>query len=387
MMMIRFLLTYLFVAALFLLPANPAKAVIDAEQFNVLFSPIDPNYKPYSPEVFDDMKVEALQSKDAKAMYAIGMMYMDGVNTEQDYIQSREWLQKASNLGNTDAMVALAYLYTLDKRVTKFDKSNTRAKKWISMAEKEGNPRALYQLGIWYERGIVFQKDYDVAFEYFKKSAETGEVNAYVKLFLYYYFGRGTEVNVKKAIENLIKIKKETKSPQAKNFTISLLGQIYMELALLTNDPKLKFSLYELAWSHGNRMAVDAIADMYSEGVGVRKDYLEAQKWYQMAMDEFESIYSMEKLGILYLKGPGDIERDYKKAYAMFKRASELGGVGGAHYLGYMYYYGLGVEKNEELAQTWFDRSKKNAERAKNFGTLDNINYETDVQKILTRKN
>lgn len=385
MVMIKLLNKYFLILLSVLLLLSPKGSYASDANFDGLFSPVDKNYTPYSVEEFDDAKIEALQAKDADAMYAIGMMYMEAVNTKQDFIQAREWFQKASNLGNSDAMIALAYLYTLEKRITKFDKSNMRATKWISEAEKSGNVKAYYQLGLWYENGIVFQKNYKVALQYFRKAAEAKITNAYVKLFLYYYFGRGTEVNLKLAIENLIKVKKEGKTKQSRDFAIYILGELYMDLAFSATDPEIKFKLYELAWSYGKKKAADAIGDMYAEGVGVGKDYVVAEEWYQKAVDSFESVYSMEKLGLMYLKGSGEIERDYKKAFKMFKRAAEIGGVSGAHYLGYMYYYGLGVDKDPGRARTWFSRSKKNAERVNKYGTLDSMQYETDVNKILSR--
>ncbi len=370
---------------LFVLMPLSVRAGIEAGQFDQLFSAVDKQYTPFSKQEFEDKKLTALQDKNPNDMYALGMMYLEGINTEVDYIQSREWLQKSSNLGNSNAMIYLAYLYTLDKRVTNFDKSSVRAKKWIMEAYKSGNPMASYYLGLWYENGIAYQSDYQRALQYYLRAADAKITNAYAKLFLFYYFGRGTEVNVKQAIQNLIKIKRESTNKEAIDFSTYLLGEIYMSLALQTNIPDIKFKLYELAWSHGKKRAADAIGDLYSEGVGVRKDYNNSERWYKNAVDSFESIYSMEKLGLMYLKGPGDIERDYTKAFSMFKRAAEIGGVTGAHYMGYMYYYGLGVDKDPELAKLWFERSKKNAERARKYGTIDNISYETDVDKILNR--
>lgn len=357
----------------------------DFSQFDIMFTPVEKNYTTYPAETIENKKIEALQAKDANSMYNLGMMYLNADGVEQDYIQAREWFQKSSNLGNSDSMLALSYLYTLDKRVTKFDRSKRRAKKWIKEAEKSGNTRALYQLGVWHERGIVFQKDYKKAFEYFKKSAKTGDINSYVKLFLYSYHGRGTEVNFKTSIEYLRKIKKESTYEPAREAAKIFLGEIYMDLALRTEKPEVKFKLYELAWAHNKTKAADAIADMYAEGLGVKRNHITAEQWYHKAVKSFESVYSMEKLGLMYLKGPGDVERDYEKAFEMFTRAAELGGVSGAHYLGYMYYYGLGVKKNPEQAELWFGRSKKNASRVQKYGTLDNMSYETDVDKILNQ--
>jgi hypothetical protein len=71
----------------------------------------------------------------------------------------------------------------------------------------------------------------------------------------------------------------------------------------------------------------------------------------------------MERLGFLYLKGPGEITRDDQAAFNMFIKAADLGGVLASYELGYMYYYGVGIEKNPQEASKWFARSTELAAR------------------------
>ncbi len=320
-------------------------------------------YTPIPSRDIDAEKTRALAEKDAKTMYVLGMMYKDGRNVDTDYVQSLDWFKKAAEIGSSDAMVEVAKIYCLDQEYTGVEKNADLAKKWIEEAVSRNNPKALYTTGLMYEEGFPYDKSYEEAFRYYKLAANKGVLNAYVKLYIAYQYAKGTDFDLKKAIYWLRRIQTEAPDGKVKDYAKEMLSDIYFELGLKEQDPALKFKLFNLAWSNGNRYAIEAIGDMFQAGVGVKQSYSSAVVAYETAAKDYESVYALERLGFIYLKGPGDIDRDFNKAFNYFKKGADLGGVNAAYMLGYMYFYGLGTDKNADQANTWFARSQQLAQK------------------------
>jgi TPR repeat protein len=333
-----------------------------------LFTNEDIYYTPIPAKDFEVEKLNALAKKDAHKMYVIGMMYGDGKNVpESDLTQATEWFKKAASLGHVDAMLELAKIYSLDKEFTGVDKNQIEAQRWINAALKTNSSKALYVAGTMYEDGFPFSKSYDKSAEYYRRAAEKGVLNAYVKMYIAYQYGKGVEPDLKKAIWWLRKIEKEAPDGKIKQYAKDMLGDAYFEIAHNLEDAATKFKIFNLAWSYGNRYAIEAIGDMFQAGVGVKKSYTSAIVAYETAIKNHESVYAMERLGFIYLKGQAEVDADYKKAYELFSKAAVLGGVTAAYELGYMNYYGLGRARNPAEANKWFDRAQQLASKNNNL--------------------
>jgi TPR repeat protein len=138
---------------------------------------------------------------DAEAQYHVGMMYNNGIGTQQDLRQAFEWFQKsaASNdplgaykLGcyydgqgagivTSDSDEALKYKLVAAKAgyaLAQHDVANHYARqekfeeavKWWKMAGDQGYPNALYSLSGSYFQGKGAPKDLSLAYAYFKLS-------------------------------------------------------------------------------------------------------------------------------------------------------------------------------------------------------------------------
>jgi TPR repeat protein len=353
-----------------------------------LFTDDQVYYKPFSSRSVEEEKVRAMQNGDRDAMYVIGMMYRDGTNVDADVVQALEWFKNAAQRGNSNAMVELSRIYSLDKEFTGIERNDIEAIRWIREAEKRNNPKALYTLGLMYEEGFPFDRSYEESFSYFKKAAYRGVLNAYVKMYIAYQYGKGVDPDLKKAIYWLNKIMKEAPTAsKPSEYAKQMLSDIYFELGLKEEDPTLKFKLFQLAWSFGNRYANEAMGDMFFSGVGVKQSFSSAIVAYETAIKNFESVYAMERLGYIYLKGPGEITRDYNKAMDLFKKAADLGGVYAAYMVGHMYFYGFGVDQNAAEAKVWFARSEQLASKRKvdeSKKRISNQKSESDLKKLFS---
>jgi TPR repeat protein len=144
----------------------------------------------------------ALANKgDAEAQYHVGMMYNNGIGTQQDPRQAFEWFQKstASNdplgaykLGcyydgqgagivTADANEALKYKLIAAKAgyaLAQHDVASLygrqdnfeEAAKWLKLAGDQGYPDALYRLSGLYFEGKGAPRDLSLAYAYFKLS-------------------------------------------------------------------------------------------------------------------------------------------------------------------------------------------------------------------------
>lgn len=138
------------------------------------------------------------------------------------------------------------------------------------------------------------------------------------------------------------------------------------------------------------------LGSSYSNGEDIEPDYKESFKWFRKAYDTGEAPWNSFDLGVLYNSGNGvernystalelfkeyisnfgDINRNiyflmgdryqhgndgvsqsYQKAFESFFKAYTLNDGEGANRLGTVYYKGLGVIKNDEMAMIWFTKA------------------------------
>jgi uncharacterized protein len=113
--------------------------------------------------------------------------------------------------------------------------------------------------------------------------------------------------------------------------------------------PKLRY----LAES-GSPMGMIFFGHAYRAGTGVAKDLTEAEKWYRRAADR-GSVLGLYELGKLYLE-----QTRYAEAKDAFRFASAAGYSPATYYLGRMYWFGFGVEKDVGRAKTLWEDAAAN---------------------------
>lgn len=149
---------------------------------------------------FNAMTVLAKKG-DAEAQYHVGMMYNNGIGTQQDRGQAFEWFQKSAALNHplgayklgcyydgqgegivaSDADQALKYKLVAAEAgyaLAQHDVANIydrrgdseQALKWWKMAGDQGYPRALFSLFRAYSEGKGAPQDLSLSYAYFKLS-------------------------------------------------------------------------------------------------------------------------------------------------------------------------------------------------------------------------
>lgn len=74
------------------------------------------------------------------------------------------------------------------------------------------------------------------------------------------------------------------------------------------------------------------------------------------AKAESGDVYSQYLMGWSLANSPA--KADYSAAKPWFEKASERGYAAASYYLGWMYYYGMGVDENHADALKWFEKAK-----------------------------
>lgn len=132
------------------------------------------------------------------AMNQVGNCYSHGLGVEQDYAKAMEWFIKAAELGQPNAHNQIGWMYREGLGV---EQDYAKAMEWFEKAADLGNNSGMNNIGVMYDWGYGVEKDHAKACEWYKKSAELGNVYAMYGLATKYYNGDGVKKDLDKAKE------------------------------------------------------------------------------------------------------------------------------------------------------------------------------------------
>jgi TPR repeat protein len=161
-------------------------------------------------EVSQEWIYKAIEQGNADAMWLLGYWYEMGEIVEQDYEKTLYWYRKSVEHGCVEGLYNLGCLYEgkayIEGEQIKPDYKKA-AECYIRMFEQENALEsgvigpASYNLGMLYVKGRGVEADGNKAFYYFQKSAENDDFNGCCALGLCYEKGKFIEKDKKKAVE------------------------------------------------------------------------------------------------------------------------------------------------------------------------------------------
>ena len=252
-----------------------------------------------------------------------------------------------------------------------------------------GDKRCQNMLGIWYQQGIVNKPNYQLAIEWYKKSAEQDYESAFFNLGELYSNGEGVNKDLKKAVEYYILGANHNSLDCIYN-----LACCYFSGEGVEEDKEKAFSLFEEASTLNDPFAKYELYKCYINGWGTKEDeklalkvlneaaklkhpkscYILATYYYSgelvgknerkafgLIKESAELGYcqAQEKLGEIYRKGVCGKDESPKLAFKWYYKAAEQGSVSAIFYIGYFYANGYGVKKDANLAFEWYSRAAK----------------------------
>lgn len=254
-------------------------------------------------------QVRELAAKDdSEGLYALAMAYLFGWDVEADEDRGYELLEKAVDLGNTDAMALMVRLYMQDEyqgidneRAAELSviaakdgipeaqlyaglaymdgihvpQDYKEAARYLTLAANQGDQEARTALAYLYENGFGVAKDESKALKMYRTAARGGSVNAMFHVGVCYEFGNGTPVDLEQARSWY------QKGAQAGDaFAMERLGHLTMQC-----DPESGFEWFLRAAMNGVPTAMGTVGFCCLGGSGTPEDVEEAKKWLKMAAD------------------------------------------------------------------------------------------------------
>ena len=108
----------------------------------------------------------------AAAQFHLGQLYANGEGVPQDYVQARQWYEKAALQGDASAQLHLGVLYENGNGVPK---DYQLALFWFRRSANNGNAMTLTKLGRMYEHGNGVPKDLVQAEKWYILGAAGGD--------------------------------------------------------------------------------------------------------------------------------------------------------------------------------------------------------------------
>lgn len=257
-----------------------------------------------------------------EACNALGKMYLNGLGVSKNYSTAYRYFQKsaskddpvglfysgqmlekgqvdalnpqskqralkcyasAADLGHTDAMCSLGYLYETEPSLLKGLSDEDRyfiATEWYVKAAVAQNPRAMHNLGSLKLRGLAVEGSYASGVELLQSSADLGFTKSLVDLGKCYLKGNEVPVDYEKAKKYFL-MALESNEPESYFF----MGFIQLKEGSQLNNQKMlvnagEFFRASLLFDKSQSESCYYLGHMASKGVGCSSDPLLALHYY-----------------------------------------------------------------------------------------------------------
>ena len=317
---------------------------------------------------------------ESTKLYLKGITYFYGIDTSINYKKAYEnfhQLIKESKSYLKESQLFLGQMYYKGLYVPQ---SYKKAIEYFKLSAKNGSTKAYYFLGEIASKKILDEEDNDkpyddVAFNYYKKSADLGLSEAYAKIGLILEQGL---LNTVKDLNKAAQAYKKSVDIDDNPIGLNGLGNAYYEGIICEKNYNQAFEFYERAINYGNIDALNNAGICYEFGLGTDKNKSKALELYKKAMEnnhgEGMANYAILKIKNALISGNYDCFSECLKIlfYASLLRPknAEI-----YYYIGIMYELGIdlfndnNIIKNNYLAFIHY----------KNAGLLGNVKALTKV--------
>ena len=366
-----------------------------------------------SPEIIANLAEAGV----AESQYELAIMYRDGTNFGKSEELYKEWMKKAADQGHTLAQVEYANYILEHKDDNKIsdaiclyqsaaNKGNNEArvklsslksflekddfreeiKKILLKMANQGDPLNQFKCADFLLKTAWTNDDRVEAFNWFVKSADNGYPNAIHQMALMKKDGIGTTKNYEE-MEMLLR----KSSDLGFIPSIILLADTYFQGKLIPKNDKCAFEYYIKGAKLGNGWCQYQTAIMYRDGIGVKKDVNESEKWFEKfshsntVWDEMWAVdwartqndYDSSLISRLYytistysgntlpianvmniIISNSDLNRErYEDLMHSMEFLANNGNIDAMRRLGNFYYDGVGVKKDYFAAITWYEKA------------------------------
>ena len=142
--------------------------------------------------------VVAAQLGHLKSQRRLGVMYLEGLGCNQDYLSALKWLKIASERNDLHAQEKLAHMH---RRGLGVEESIKIAIYWYHRSSELGGVQSTYELATCYEQGEGVAQDRDESTRLYMIAAEQGHADARYHVGVAYELGLGVDKSTQEAID------------------------------------------------------------------------------------------------------------------------------------------------------------------------------------------
>ena len=289
-------------------------------------------------------------------------LYFKGINfkMDKDYLQAYEYLYKSYENGNLDSIYPLAELL-FDENFNLYNVNEA-----INLCEKgisSGQYDCAYLLGYAYDYGKGVEVNKDLAKENYQiciNNSQNQELISNSKFELAGILWR--EASDQCDMNNIIKLYEDAINNN--NYkAMYFLGDKYYSGYKIEQDYDLAMFYFRMAARFNYGKAEFNIGKMYEEGLGIIKSYKKAIEWYKLASTHGE-VQALVSMADIYSdkKEFNTAFKLYNMAYENYEDKNDAAVV--MLKIGFLYYYGRGVDKNPAKALEWLKGALKTGNKS-----------------------
>ncbi len=294
---------------------------------------------------------------EAEVQSRLGSYYASGYFGDKNK-QTIAYFSKAAELGKINT----EYVELLRKKIEDKSKDADKAKEKISQFAKREDPPSLALLGAWKLFEASEKEDgeaLEVAYEYIKRSAQTGLPRAQFMLSTMLRHGIGTKIDRVAAQDWLVK--SANSWYMLAQYDLALyyknIADRLAELNVFKSNTASSsaFNWMRAAAIQGHDKAIGQLGSFHSSGFGTQVNYEQAALWYKIGVKR-DDLVSLIGLGELHRYGQG-VANDLAKTIELFTRASEKGSLWATNELGRIYQLADGSFLDHEKSRLWFNKA------------------------------
>lgn len=193
-----------------------------AAMFNVasyiIFGDQDSPVEPEAAELAMKYFLANAEAGDTDSMLDLGAMYLLGRGVEKDREKALEWYEKAAEHHGQRACRCIGNLYRYDNLddgtpvPTKDPERLKKAFEWFAIGSDREEENCLYELGDYYRKGLLVDKNEKLAFKLYTKAYKICEAltenhfafndsyaDVCLRLAECYHYGQGTDIDLQAA--------------------------------------------------------------------------------------------------------------------------------------------------------------------------------------------
>ena len=302
---------------------------------------------------------------DPDAMYALGLIYLQGEQVPADNDEGMKWIAKAATAGNPKAMTKMGDA-VYDNASKAFDAASTN---------NQIDPATGLPVKMFTATNIP-----EECFNWYRKAAGLGETNAMWKLVNTLTMGNdipaGLSFDTQASLvipppsgDSIRWLKKLVKAGDDK--AMVQLGIVDILGLGVEKNPEAGIKLVEQAGAAGNMDAYVRLAKMYQHGDGLETNQIETLRWLEKAANANYTDAEFQ-LGKFYANN--EDFRSYDESFHWFSKVAqknpaqpgtrikvdpiEQSDIKESYLLlGKLYEKGLGVPSNKSMAMMWFKQA------------------------------